>query len=71
MTRLLDRHLVVFNCGSRRADLALRHRQGLELRPLVQPGWPHNLKIAYSQDDVTLSGLVPWHLYLLRVESRK
>jgi len=71
MTRLLDRHLVVFNCGSRWADLVLRHRQGLELRPLVQPGWPHRLKVTYSQDDATLSGLVPWHLYLLRVESQK
>jgi hypothetical protein len=67
MTRLLDRHLVVFNCGSRRADLVLRNRRGSTLQPVVQPGWPHSLKIEYRGDETTLTGLIPSHLYLLRL----
>ncbi|NDK14165.1 MAG: hypothetical protein COY42_27240 [Armatimonadetes bacterium CG_4_10_14_0_8_um_filter_66_14] len=67
MTRLLGQHLVVFNCGSRRTDLLLRNPQGCTLQPVVQPGWPHSLKIEHRGDEAVLSGVIPSHLYLLRL----
>ena len=68
MTRVLGRHLVVFNCGSRRADLGLRARKGRRLEPVVQPGWPHRLDVSYQTDGVTLAGVIPQHLYIFRLD---
>lgn len=68
MTRLLSRHLVAFNCGSRAASLTLRNRAHHTLTPVVQPGWPQTSTASCQGDDVRIQNLVPWQLYVFRVE---